>query len=495
VVSAALTAGQWFAFYIFADRSGSAQIYLNNAASGSPVSISSRSLTLDSSTALTIGADSGGNGKCDSNIAYVELFSYASWFDTHLQADVVMGRFGRATGFYPAVFTGTAIPSIESRSSPRYIEKYEASAFKLYWVSANWPSIHKDSDGSVYYVPESASTNKCIRSHEFEFDPPAWAKPGCSISQDTTAAPDGEVVADTLHEDATASSNHYIEDGALSTGVGGVLWSAYARKDNRDWIRLNEYNPTDGSGFAFFDLSTGNSGNYVDLDDYDIEDKGGGWYRVWLKRTVTVATNAVEIFIASANGASTFDGLDQDSVYVYGALSETATIEGPTSYIRTDGSEQTRQPDFLRYKGDDGNLNNTSRVGALALRCKVKYPDETSGHILFDLTDGGSSADRIACWINAAGVPQVASAASGGAAGAVTGSTDVADGSEHEIKVSWQDDALRLFVDGVEEGTADTDCDLPDDLDRIDIGANYDGTWSANAHIRDVRIYDAQQQV
>ena len=107
VVSAALTAGQWVFADIYGDRSGSAQIYINKAASGAAVDISAKSGTLDSATALTIGDDSGGNAPYDARVAFFSLYSGAAWLDTHLQAAQAVKSHLLWSGHWPQIATNS----------------------------------------------------------------------------------------------------------------------------------------------------------------------------------------------------------------------------------------------------------------------------------------------------------------------------------------------------------------------------------------------------
>jgi hypothetical protein len=45
------------------------------------------------------------------------------------------------------------------------------------------------------------------------------------------------------------------------------------------------------------------------------------------------------------------------------------------------------------------------------------------------------------------------------------------------------------------DGNQDTDCAIPDDLDRIDVGSYVNGAYQLNGLIRDVRIYDSNRRL
>jgi hypothetical protein len=48
---------------------------------------------------------------------------------------------------------------------------------------------------------------------------------------------------------------------------------------------------------------------------------------------------------------------------------------------------------------------------------------------------------------------------------------------------------LNLFVDDSSEAT-DSDCDMPDGLDRVDIGSNHNAAQQTNGLVADVDLFE-----
>ena len=170
-------------------------------------------------------------------------------------------------------------------------------------------------------------------------------------------------IACILHEDATAANTHYITapSGAWTATAGtDYNCSVYIKADNRDWVWI----AMGGAGGAFndscyFNVSTGAVGVCLGTpDSYGIEAAGNGFYRVWVGEEAA-ATGAVSeiIYIAEADNDSTFDGLDQDSIHIYGFQCETGLF--PTSYIPTSGGEVTRNADSMTI---DPHVTNETEV-------------------------------------------------------------------------------------------------------------------------------------
>ncbi|KKL72078.1 hypothetical protein LCGC14_2088530, partial [marine sediment metagenome] len=158
----------------------------------------------------------------------------------------------------------------------------------------------------------------------------------------------------------------------------------------------------------------------------------------------------------------------------------------------TTGTE-TRNKDILRFKGDDGNVTNN---GTGTCRCDFLVPDynNTRDLLLWTLSDGGASADLITGYIHDVDVARVGSQATGGDAGdnTVVGS-NASDGVIHEHRVRWGSNFLSVSLDRVFT-TPNSTADMPDDLDRIEIGSNRSGNIQTNGIISKLKISNIQSR-
>jgi hypothetical protein len=81
--------------------------------------------------------------------------------------------------------------------------------------------------------------------------------------------------------------------------------------------------------------------------------------------------------------------------------------------------------------------------------------------------------DYLSAWIDTSGRVNLASVSANGAgsAGSVQLAGDKANNVIHEAVVSWEKNALRLWVDGV-AATPDSAFDSPVGMDTLDLGAD-----------------------
>jgi hypothetical protein len=163
--------------------------------------------------------------------------------------------------------------------------------------------------------------------------------------------------------------------------------------------------------------------------------------------------------IAEADGDVTFNGLSQDSVYVWGAQA-TATAY-PVSYIKTEGATVTRLADIIRYDP----VSILSR-GAIAVDCLPNA--STSGTDgLAALSDGGASNFVRSYFSSLSPVTYVLNG--GVNVALIVGAGKIA-GVWAEIRTLFATDDVRLLKDGVATGSPDTSAAMPAGLDRLDIG-------------------------
>jgi len=486
-----LTVGCWYFLELAFDASGSARMYVNGVQSASDVDVSDTG-DMDSVGDFGIGGRENASAKFTSNIAYLGLWHGSGWLDSHDQDTLAAERFQQLTGFWPTLAEGTPAPALSTRAFAAYLDKYENSDWKLFQVGAEWLRCcdRKDSSGVNVkgYLPELAAENIILQSETLGV---TWSPTRATVDANATTAPNGMTTADGLDEDGTASNTHFIQQTTITLTDGvKYVFSVFVAPINRYWFQLVVNHGI--TSLANFDTVNGLVGTTANIDASGVHGPFlGGFYRCWFAFTGSgTGARSVSLYIGEGDNDVSFSGGSQPSLYVWGAQLEVGYV--PSSYIPTAAAARTRVKDELRYKGDDGNLGGVGSDGQGAFVVDVLYPDHdvVSSFYTLSINDGGSIDDRIDLWVNATGdAPVIDTRADGGNPGDIDGSTDVADNTKHTIRLSWQTDNLELFVDGASEGT-DTAADIPDGLDRIDIGVDHAGTNMFGGLIQNIRIYD-----
>lgn len=421
-----------------------------------------------------------------SSMAIVSMWKHANWIAAGAAGiaeinAIAAERLYRLTGVWPNRAKGTPAPTVCTRNSARHVRKYNTSTGQhdLYLLGAHWPAIekwHVGGDDIIGYVPEPAATNLMWPSNDLS--DANWVKQGVVVATGNNAvAPDGLTTASKLEGLGTRGVNDvYQSDPGFNNGVplGIGLW--WKRISTVGTLRI-----TSANGPAFGEWT-------VDLsalpDVWVLLDRASP-YITAVTEMVTTPAGLGGICLSGA------DGEDLDG-YVWGCMAEN-NCRLATSAITTTTAAVTRQADVLRYKGDDGNLGGVGSKKRGTIVCDIVQPNRNAilNSRLVVLSDGGSAADRIAASMNPTGdVMQVLTRASGGDDGDAVGATDVADGAKHTIRATWRDDSLKVDVDGATEAT-DAACDMPDDLDRIDVGCSRAGADQWKGMIRNLRIYPA----
>jgi len=378
------------------------------------------------------------------------------------------------------------LPIVATRAFAAYLDKIESDGTrKLYYVGSEWLRQCHRNDGTydIYgYLAEAASTNQVDYSEDI--DNVAWTPTQATFHATKIAAPNGVENAIGMVASSVAG-NHAIQD-SITSSAGTDTVSFWAKKGNQDWV-LGYY----GLGAAaqcYFDLDNGVvEGTPVNCIGY-IEDWGDDWFRCIMVFTGDGAAHSFYVFCAENDGDTSFSGDDSTvSTYVWGVQYEQGR-DYATSYIPTSGGVSTRLKDQLEFKGDDGNITNNQQGSIVA---NILHPDKTpiDAGWIYSLSDGAASADRIYGFTTSSEHYICSMLASVGNAGASAGTVDVFDGIIHTIRGRWEIDNLIGRTDET-DATADIDCGVPDDIDKIAIGNNRLMTNQFGGLIENLRIYN-----
>jgi hypothetical protein len=457
-----------------------------SAATGNFVTITSLS---NLTTPFCLGGSSDGSLLTNNQHLSAAIWLQSDWHQAGAAgpaewATIAQTRFAQLCGVYPQKALGTALPSVVTRTTAGYLDKIEADGTtKLYYMGANWPRVcsRKDVGGITRrgYLSETSAQNICVQSHTFAT---TWTAVGCTVPTTAVLCPDGITrTTSTLKEDGS-NSTHYILQQIDVTAT--LCFSCYFKAANRAFVILCLDN---NNKIAYYDLTAGVVGTTAGTQTSGIISCGNGWYRCWISATHTSGASP-RVHLASADNVSVFEGLTQDSVYLFGAQIETGNY--PSTYIPTTAAAVTRTADLLRYKMDDGNLG----IGKGSLECNVLCPNidwsawaGTRGYH-WQISDGtltnriyintNASADEVATL-------QIAKTTS---QAVCTGTTDIWNNGWNKLRGIWGYNDARLLVNSVQEGTQDTSVTVPTGLTQLDVGAYLSAGYELNGLISKIKI-------
>lgn len=389
---------------------------------------------------------------------------------------------------------GTSTPNTSTRAYAAYRETISGGLVSLVSVASNVlrTSERLDSDGLFFgYHVEPEATNDIDENNDFA----GWTKEdaGDVIADDAADGPGSGLTAATLVCDAT-DGNHGISL-ATANNLAAVdnCMSIWVGAGNADWVQLVD--STVANAHCWFNVSTGAVGTRGAGSDQASfvlgQYVGDADRRIHIRFTGTVAPHTLLIRPCDGDGVDTFSGGDGAATTLYLSGAQCEAGDYPTSRIDTNGASATRLKDQLQYKGDDGNLGGVGSEGRGSIEFDILLPDKDVAVYswMFVLSDGAAATDRLGalCALNDAA--SMFSRKTAGNNGDTAGSIDLADGERHRIRITWSTNNLRVYVDGILDGSDFASADIPVNLDRIDIGQSRAFVSQLNGLISDLKIW------
>lgn len=188
-----------------------------------------------------------------------------------------------------------------------------------------------------------------------------WVKTGATITADAAFAPDLQLTADKVAEDAATSDHGIARDTpTLGTNESEVL-SFFAKPAERNWLRIVTTNKAGSAAASWVNINTATTGTVAGTHTVRVTRLANGWVRValvWNSGTGATTPN-VAIRLATANNGTSYAGTTGSGAYVWGinfAVGETCE----PSYVPANASAVATQPDTFTLPAKWGLLDNVT---------------------------------------------------------------------------------------------------------------------------------------
>lgn len=214
-------------------------------------------------------------------------------------------------------FGGSSSPVFELKAPP-----------ELYLNMGNWRGNERK-----YFTPR---TNIFTQS-----DISSWYSilNDVSINANATAAPDGASTAEFLKESAVNGA-HYIDRYQAVPSLGTWYFEVFAKAGTRNNLILGLQMSDISMRRRRFNLAAGTTSDLDSGDQGGIVAYPGGWYRCWMRQTLTSLSAPIQRIQLDATGvgSTSYVGDGTSGLYLWGAQMEKDAL---TPYIPTAGAAVT----------------------------------------------------------------------------------------------------------------------------------------------------------
>ena len=336
-------------------------------------------------------------------------------------------------------------------------------------ITDDVPRVDYSGGGCPSLLLEPSRTNIIVQSEYFNA---WWGRTAASITDNATTSPEGVTNAGKIVESATTAS-HLISRSSIAVSSGSAyVLSAFVKAGGRNTFRLF-YDDGVGSGYAFFNVSTGAKGTESGVTA-DIEDYGNGWYRCYITFTAASTSTYIQVLLAQDDETTNYAGNGTDGIFLFGAQLEEASYA--SSYIPTYGTSTSRSADSC-------SLTNASNL--IGQSEGTIFVEVDSRHHISELSDG-TNTNRILFYTDGSTLELRYLVKSSGTT-YFNVSTGVTISSGDKIALAYANNDCVIYKNGslLDSKTSVT---IPANS-KINIGSDYNGSTYQNNSINQAILF------
>lgn len=180
---------------------------------------------------------------------------------------------------------------------------------------------------------EGAGTN--LLTYSDQLDNAAWTKSNVTVAANTTASPDGDVLADTVTTTG-ASPGVYSSITVAASSTNDYYGSVFVKKGTSSKVKLDVYYPGNTQSPLLFDFDTQVISGGAYAGEYIAEYVGDGWWRLGYRVLRDASASKTTMIILLTPNS----GVVGQTIFVWGAQIEAGAAA--TSYIPSVASPGTR---------------------------------------------------------------------------------------------------------------------------------------------------------
>lgn len=359
---------------------------------------------------------------------YYQLQNSGVATDTTYTGDGVSGFFIWGAQLVEGTTAQTYLPTTDRLNFPR-----------LSYMYGSCPSA----------LLEPQRTN--LFTYSAQLDEVNWSKQNCTITANSSTAPDGTLSADLVDDGTAVSTQHWFFQNPTLANSTAYTISFYAKYVSRKNMTVNIYNGST-SRYVVYDIQNGVIVGSTGDVTASITSVGNGWYRIVYTRTMASSGSPnFRIAMADDTGSETYTGSNKQ-LYLWGFQLEAGAY--PTTYIPTTSATASRVADSFSRNNiyTNGLISASGGTWFVELRGNVEYlrSASTTGLSIGDTSTGVLNG---ICIRNATSSPAirltVSKMISGSLSALYTTTTDTT-----KIAIKWNGTSMDVFVNGTKQVSA-----------------------------------------